>query len=356
MAKSAKADLWMPLYIGDYLRDTMHLTTLEHGAYMLLIMHYWISGPIRDHAKVLASITRLSSEDWEDCEPVIREFFSVDDGVWIHARIDKERGKAQHNRDQAQAAARARWSKRGVADDANEILIECGNDASAYPNAYPNALQTDMRNACTSPSPSPIMSLGTSNSLENRTSLGGQSDNPIEPTPSDDVVEFISVWNSTQGSRAIRKLTDARTASLRRRLKERDWDWRAALAKFPLEVTKSGTWRPDLDWFLRPDSVTKILEGKYDFTPRNAHASIPAQGLGRVYDEDRVAEMVAQAERNQLPEEQERRYREGMARKAEQEERQRRKKEKELASTNQNPTGANGAAAGHRTVDRADAP
>jgi uncharacterized protein YdaU (DUF1376 family) len=32
---------WMPLYVGDYPRDTRDLDALQHGACLLLIMHYW---------------------------------------------------------------------------------------------------------------------------------------------------------------------------------------------------------------------------------------------------------------------------------------------------------------------------
>jgi hypothetical protein len=80
--------------------------------------------------------------------------------------------------------------------------------------------------------------------------------------------EFLLAWNHTTGATPIRKMTDKRSASLRVRLADPDWDWRAALAKFPLRCFASDPngYVPDVEFFLKPDTVTKILEGKYDWT------------------------------------------------------------------------------------------
>ncbi len=84
---------------------------------------------------------------------------------------------------------------------------------------------------------------------------------------------LLAAWNKTAGTKRARELSAKRRAAARARLAEASWDWQAALSKFPLPLCESdpGGWQPDFDWFLRPGSVTAILEGKYDWKKTNGH-------------------------------------------------------------------------------------
>lgn len=88
------AGTWMPLYIGDYLADTGHLRAAEHGAYLLLIMHYWRNGPLPDEDGALARIARLDRKEAASILPCVRAFFSASADGLRHRRIDDERAKA----------------------------------------------------------------------------------------------------------------------------------------------------------------------------------------------------------------------------------------------------------------------
>ena len=82
---------WMPLYVGDYLRDTRHLTLEQHGAYLLLMMHYWSRGSLPTDPTILKRIVGLHGVDgenrWRSICRAIAPFF--DDG-WQHKRLDED--------------------------------------------------------------------------------------------------------------------------------------------------------------------------------------------------------------------------------------------------------------------------
>ena len=114
----SKTSTWMPLYIGDYLADTMHLEAREHGAYLLLLMHYWRNGPLPDDDRALAGIARVDRKTWiADTGPIVRGFFFSVDGKLRQKRLDAERADADLNSAKKRAAAMIRHHGKGVVSD-----------------------------------------------------------------------------------------------------------------------------------------------------------------------------------------------------------------------------------------------
>lgn len=116
-----RPDSFMPLYIGDYLADTGHLNTTEHGAYLLLLFHYWKTGHAlpADDAR-LAQIARMSLPDWNTVKVTVRVLFAetvtvtATDTVTVltHSRVEKELAKAEAKYESRKAAsARANEAK-----------------------------------------------------------------------------------------------------------------------------------------------------------------------------------------------------------------------------------------------------
>lgn len=148
-----KPDVFMPLYIGDYLAGTSRLTTEQHGAYMLLIMDYWMNGPPPDDDHALASITKMSLDAWSIARARLEHFFMISGGIWKHKRIEQELAAAYEKKriakEKAERAAAARWKNRAEKDKSTK------DDASS--NASSNASSTTQGKLeeCPSPSPSP---------------------------------------------------------------------------------------------------------------------------------------------------------------------------------------------------------
>lgn len=148
-----RTDIWMPLYIGDYLADTARLTTEQHGAYLLLLMDYWRSGRLPDDDSVLAQITKLTPDAWSNAKAMLKQFFSIEDGHWVHKRVEQEIELAKTNKEKnhrrATQAAQARWGNKDAESNAKSKP-----SSNATSNANSNAKA--MLEECPSPSPSPI--------------------------------------------------------------------------------------------------------------------------------------------------------------------------------------------------------
>lgn len=108
--------------------------------------------------------------------------------------------------------------------------------------------------------------------------------------------ELIAVWNATPGVTKCLAGNEARRKSMRVRLGERvlldgkpvPWLQAAVTAlqrKFPLKIRDGDPdgWKPDIDWFLRPASVLKLLEGKYDWSKNDGKRSRDS-GAGQRFD------------------------------------------------------------------------
>ena len=168
-----KADIWMPLYIGDYLADTTRLTTDQHGAYFLLIMDYWRNGAPPDDDLILSNITRMSVPAWRKTKASVLCFFNLIDGFWVQSRIEKELKDANSSKakaqDKAHKAAAARWGK------------QCIEDATSNATSNAPSIAQAMHEECPSPSPSPLIKTIS-------------SDKPDLP---DGFAEFWRQWPST---------------------------------------------------------------------------------------------------------------------------------------------------------------
>lgn len=136
---------YMKLYIGDYLGDTQHLSCLEHGAYMLLIMAYWqTGGPITSDPVVLRRITKTSQKEFKNWHENVLKMFEVKDAMLVHKRIDIEIAKRQQVSMASTNAANTRWSER----NAGAMPTQCRRNATPIvhsPDSIDNIKQKEKK-------------------------------------------------------------------------------------------------------------------------------------------------------------------------------------------------------------------
>ena len=147
---AARPNTWMPLYVADYLADTGHLSARQHGAYLLLIMHYWRTGkPLPTSVQHLFNICRLSVDQWAEDGEKVMAFFALTPEGYTHKRIADEMAKSSRFIAQKAAAGIASASaKRQRKDNARSTGVD---------TSVASLVSTgDQRQVKTSPSPSQV--------------------------------------------------------------------------------------------------------------------------------------------------------------------------------------------------------
>jgi len=140
-----KADIWMPLYIGDYLSATTHLSAEESGGYLHLLMHAWKNGSLPSDMEGLRRIARIDKDAWSNAWAMLQPFFDMSSGgAPVQKNLERIRNewndKKVASTEKARVAAEARWNK---------------NAPSNAPSIPPSNAQA-MPQRCPSSSPSSI--------------------------------------------------------------------------------------------------------------------------------------------------------------------------------------------------------
>lgn len=285
-----KVDAYMPVFVGDYLRDTMHLSLEEHGAYLKLLFIMWGQG----HGRLPNDPTRLARmvgcdrAEFDRVWPALVEFFEVDvGGAFI------SQGRLVHELEAARNRKRtaSENGKKGAVEKARRSGAQATQQATLVATPQATLAATPPANGQRNPSsPSPSESSSPSGSQPSASTAQSaaragdpSSTEPAAPAPApapappskwrsgyEWLEAFRLAWRDVYGrhygngadSKAVRDLEDLILSGMPAEEGETLWADRAALFRrylasrdpylvqgkhaFALLVTRFSDFRPDL--------------------------------------------------------------------------------------------------------------
>ena len=135
----------LPFWTDAYLADTRHLTTEQHGAYLLLLMEAWRrpACSLPDDDSMLARLTGLDAERWALNRAEIMAFWKLDGRKkeWTQSRLTKERDYVREKSRSQRDKAASRWKRNTK------------GDAVAMPEGMPERCRSD----APTPTPTPTV-------------------------------------------------------------------------------------------------------------------------------------------------------------------------------------------------------
>lgn len=109
----------LPLFTDAYLGDTIHLTTLQHGAYLLMLITAWRTSDcsLPNDDEFLARITRMDRRTWNQNKERILSFWRLNENnKFEQGRLKDERNYVDQQRNKNVEAGRISALKRKERD------------------------------------------------------------------------------------------------------------------------------------------------------------------------------------------------------------------------------------------------
>lgn len=137
-------------HLGDYAKDTAHLTMLEHGAYSLLLDRYY-STEAGIPVDQVHRVTRARSvSEKAAVDAVLAEFFTLVDGVWTKGRVEEEIEKAAVKisaaKENGRKGGRPKKNPPGSQTETQQkptgLSLGSENESQTKPNRKLSSLQT----------------------------------------------------------------------------------------------------------------------------------------------------------------------------------------------------------------------
>ena len=247
--------------IGDYRKDTSHLSLLEHGIYRQLLDSYYLDEiPLsNDLAKLMRSHSVRTAEEQQSLQNVLTDFFELTEFGYIHKRCEDGIAKFHGKSASARASAMARWSSKHKEIDANAIPTQSEGNANHKPitnNQEPLTINQDIKTI--------------------------SAESKIPPCPHQAIIDLyhqtlpelpkVISWNKTREAHLKQRWRELFT-EFECKSSEEALDWFRndffqfiKNSKFLTGRTQSKDRRPflaDLEWVIKPTNFTKIIERKY---------------------------------------------------------------------------------------------
>ena len=135
---------YFKFHIGDYRRETQHLTLLEHGVYMTLMSTYYTSEqPLpKDERQLLRLAGARTDEEKQAVLDIVNEFFIPTETHWVHSRIDFElseyHSKAEANRENGKKGGRPKKNAPQKPNDNQSGFNPIENKTQVVSETKPN--------------------------------------------------------------------------------------------------------------------------------------------------------------------------------------------------------------------------